>query len=386
MARRLLAVSVGWIGISLVADAVPSVLLPYRVASDGGDATAVGLISLVGVLLAAGLQPAAGALSDRTGRAPVAIAGVALAASGLGLFLVPGAAIVGAFLALAGVSVAQAAQQALLPDRVPAETRGTAGGLKGFFDVGGAFVGFAMLAGLMAAGRVDLAVVGMALGLAAAVCGGLLMLRGQRSGMHEASPAPTPRASLTRLVVARFAFLFGIYGVGRFLLLFVADRAGLSSEAAAAAASVLFAVIALATAVASLPSGWLADRIGRRGPMAAGGVVAAMGIGLLATATSVEAMLLPGALMALGTALFGAASWAALSDAVPAPEAGRLLGIANLGTAAAAAAAGLLGPLVDAAGFGPAFAAAALATVVGGSIPLIGVGRIRIGTARVVAG
>jgi hypothetical protein len=55
-----------------------------------------------------------------------------------------------------------------------------------------------------------------------------------------------------------------------------------------------------------------------------------------------------GALMALGSAAFNAGSWAALADLTAAPGAGRLLGLANLGTAGAAAMAGAFGPIIDA--------------------------------------
>jgi hypothetical protein len=51
--------------------------------------------------------------------------------------------------------------------------------------------------------------------------------------------------------------------------------------------------------------------------------------------------------MALGSAAIAAANWAYNADVAPADEAARFLGLANVGTAGAAAAAGLFGPLVD---------------------------------------
>jgi MFS family permease len=73
-----------------------------------------------------------------------------------------------------------------------------------------------------------------------------------------------------------------------------------------------------------------------------------------------------GAAMAVGTAAFGAGSWALQADLVDGEHAGRLLGIANFGTWGAAAAAGLLGPLIDAQGFGIALVLAAGTTLIGG--------------------
>jgi MFS family permease len=180
-------------------------------------------------------------------------------------------------------------------------------------------------------------------------------------------------AGLLPLVAARFFFLVGIYAVGRFLLLFVAERMGLRPDAAAEQAGTALALLAVITVVASLPSGWLADRVGRRALMLAGGAFAAVGIALLPAAGSMPAILAFGALMALGTAAFNAASWAALTDLTPRADAGRLLGLANFGTAGAAAAAGAFGLLIDAGNSGGAtngyllaFEIAAACTLLGG--------------------
>jgi MFS family permease len=79
-----------------------------------------------------------------------------------------------------------------------------------------------------------------------------------------------------------------------------------------------------------------------------------------------------GALLSLGSAFFSAGSWALLADLVPKDESARYFGLANLSTAGAAAAAGLFGPLMDAAGriapgsgYSVLFMAAALAFLAG---------------------
>lgn len=58
-------------------------------------------------------------------------------------------------------------------------------------------------------------------------------------------------------------------------------------------------------------------------------------------------MLVFGGLMSIGSAAFVTANWAMTTDVVPAARAGRLLGLANVGTAGAAAVAGLFGPVAD---------------------------------------
>ena len=181
MTRTLLGVSVGWLGISLVADGLPALLLPYQLASDGApDATALGLITLLALGVAAAIQPLAGHLADRVGRLPIAAAGTFIGIIGLGLLLQPGAALAGTVLALAGVSVAQAGQQALLPDLVPPAMRGRGGGLKSAFDVAGAFIGFVILAALLGNGDPGAAV--GALGMALVASFGLTALLLGRGG------------------------------------------------------------------------------------------------------------------------------------------------------------------------------------------------------------
>jgi MFS family permease len=190
------------------------------------------------------------------------------------------------------------------------------------------------------------------------------------AAVRRAQPAVEPSGSFLRVVVARFLFLLGIYAVGRFLLFFVAERFDLSPGAAAAEAGTALALLAGVTVVASLPAGWLADRLGRRAMMVGGGLIGGAGIALVAMAGSTIALLAAGSLMAIGSAAFGSASWALLADLSPAPRAGGLLGVANLGTAGAAAAAGGFGALIDMAGFGAAFGLAATCSVAGAIVAL----------------
>jgi MFS family permease len=379
---RLVAVSVGWLGISMIADGVPTILLPHQLLSAGEEgATMLGLISLVALAGAAAVQPLAGRLSDTIGRWPVVAAGVGLAVAGL--VLLTAAALPGAVLAMVGISVAQAGYQPLLPDLVPVRRRGAASGLKSALDVAGATAGFLLLAALLAEGAATTAIVVLAAALAVPFGIAYLLLRDgtTRGGPSNPSSLDMSRLlngvppSLVRLVAARFLFLLGIFGVGRFVLLFIGDRLNLGPDAAASQAGIALGALALITVAASVPAGWVADRVGRRGVMLGGGVLAGVGIGLLPTAGSVAMVLAFGSLMALGSAAFSAASWAALTDMTPSADAGRLLGLANLGTAGAAAAAGAFGVLIDAGnagggqlGYALAFGLAAASAVVGGSL------------------
>ena len=384
MTRRIVAVSLGWLGISMISDAVPALLLPHQLLVRGqADATSLGLITLIAIALAAAIQPLAGRWSDSVGRWPVISVGVAVAVLGLGLMLAPETAVAGAVVSLLGVSVAQAGHQPLLPQLVPTQLRGRAAGVKSALDVAGATIGFLLLAALLGSGASIAAIVLLASLLAVPFVIAYAILprtgtepSGASRGIRDAYRlgATIPRGLLA-LVFARFLFLLGIFAVGRFLLLFVAQRSGLDAHAAAEQAGSALAVLALITVAASVPSGWLADRFGRRALMLAGGFVAGIGIGLVPVAGSIELVLAVGALLALGSAAFNAASWAALTDLTASRDAGRLLGLANVGTAGAAAAAGAFGLLIDAGNAGGAsngylfaFEVAAVCTMAGGML------------------
>lgn len=388
--RTLIGISVFWLALSILSDGINTLVLPavlMGLVDESRQATALGLISFTGLLAAMLVQPPAGAWSDRLrprfGRRGALAAGLlltllALAVLGLGAGLWWMTA--GYVLALAASSVAQAAQQGFLPDLVPPAQRGRASGWKMFMDLSGAMLGFVLLGQVIQSGgaRLGLLVIGAALVLAFVLT--LLLVREPRTPGQVASPGRARLADVygldlrrhrhfARLVLARFLFLTGTYAVGRFLLFFVAERLGLDPGSAASQAGGLLAALSLMTVIFALPAGWAADRIGRAPVMVFGALSSAAGTLLLAAAYSSAAILAGGALMAVGSAAFSSASWALTADLVPQDQAGRFFGLANIGAAGAAAAAGLFGPLVDAAnalqagsGYGVLMVAASLVT------------------------
>jgi MFS family permease len=199
---------------------------------------------------------------------------------------------------------------------------------------------------------------------------------------RQPGPIPTRPVALVRafrldlrqhrafvwVVLSRFCFLLGTYAVGRFLLLFVANRLGLEADLAARQAGVLLAALTLLTAAAGLPAGWLVDRLGHRPLMLFGAGCSALGALLLTSASSPPQILLYGGMMALGSAAFASANWALATSLAPPHEAARFIGLLNVGTAGGAAVAGLFGPVVDWAnhlnpgtGYSALFVAASLA-------------------------
>ncbi len=375
--RTLVGISVFWLGLSVLGDAFTGIVLAQRVAAlaePAALASALGLIASVGLLAGMLVQPVAGAVSDalrpRIGRGGQVLAGAILVVPALAAFAVAGdlASLAIAFvLVQVAASVAQAAQQGYLPDQVGQRWRGRAAGLKGLADLGGAFIGFLVLGLLLTGGEATPAVVATGLLLVGTAIAAVLLVRehrGQRGGglRHEGWSPPNAfvppigsldvhrRSAFLRIVGGRFLFLLGTFVVGRFLLLFVAERLGVPPAAAGDETGALLAALTLIGAVAAVPTGWLADRIGRVATMVAGGAASAGGAALLLGAGSLAEMLACGALMAIGSAAFAGANWAITADIAPPGASAGFYGLANVGTAGAAMAAGLLAPAMDLAG------------------------------------
>lgn len=388
--RQVIGTGVAWIPLAFLVDGVTMLLLPVRLSGSDGTATMLGLVSFIGLSAAVVVQPLAGALSDRiranVDRRMFMLVAALPAVGGLWLIVGPTAltlAAIGYVVLQAGASALQAAVQALIPEHVPAAVRGRAAGWKTTFDVGGAFLAFAVFGLLLADGSLVTAAALTTGVLAVALLLVWALLPSRTGATHEAverfwtsdepetfSPASRWPAAFGRLVAARFLFLVGAFGVSRFLLLLVAERLGIDPSRAADEAGGLLALLAMVTIVAAVPMGRLADRRGRVPVMTLGVMLSTVGILALIPSAGVPGLLIGGSLMSAGTAAFVTANWAALTDLATVPSAGRLMGIANIGTGGAAASAGLLGPLVDVAGFGPTLMVAAAATMLG-LLPLL---------------
>ena len=388
--RLLLGISIFWLALSVLFDGINTLVLPVQLSGLGSQknqATLLGLLTFIGLLAGALIQPVAGAFSDRLyprlGRRGYIGIGLGLSLFSLFLFATI-RSLIGVMVSYLAVqvsaSIAQAGQQGLIPDLVDEDHRGLASGFKGFMDLAGAMLGFVLLGQFLGSGKpgLSLGMIGVILVLAYLVA--ILLTpedRPKREKIAKTNAIPLKKvfrldlrehAAFIRLVLARFLFLLGIYATGRFLLLFVADRLGLPESQAAEQAGNLLAGLALITILASPFAGWLADRIGRTYLMIAGALLSALSALLLIWAHTTGQILLFGGLMSLGSAAFAGGSWALLADLVPKNEPARFFGLANFSTAGSAAAAGLFGPIIDGAnrispgtGFSVLFLAAALA-------------------------
>ncbi|MCK4471923.1 MAG: MFS transporter, partial [Anaerolineae bacterium] len=154
--------------------------------------------------------------------------------------------------------------------------------------------------------------------------------------------------SFTWWVVNRLAFLIGTTNLSGFAVYFLQGRLGLEGEAAAGPASQLMMVVGILILLCALPSGWLADRIGRKRLVAISGVAAAVGTLVLVLAPSMTVIYVGGCIIGAATGMFFTTNWALGTDVVPKEEAGRYLGISNLaGAGAGAVGAYIGGPIAD---------------------------------------
>lgn len=386
--RLLFGISLFWLALSVLSDGMSTLLLPERVLILGESdqqATVLGLLSFAGLLAGTLVQPVAGTWSDLTmprwGRRGILLIGSSATMMALLVFGFSqgfsGVAL-GYVLVQLCTGIIQAAQQGFIPDQVPPADRGLASGMKSMMDIGGATLGFVFIGQLLSAGMfTEIIYICVSLILAALLLTKILVK--EKPPEATGSPITWPGWNPFRLdmryhkrfvwlVVSRFFFLLGTYAVGRFLLLFVAERLNLPPGVAAQQSGQLLAGLAFITFLVAPAAGWAADRFGRLPLMLFGAIVSGIGVLAYIFAVSLGQLVFFGGLLSLGSAAFISANWAMTADVVPKSEAARYFGLANVGTGGAAAAAGLFGLLVDGvnrsipgAGFTALFIAAAAA-------------------------
>ncbi|MGQ9517154.1 MAG: MFS transporter [Anaerolineae bacterium] len=359
-----------WFGLTFLWNSMHSIILPavlLEFVPEHHKATALGMLTFTGLMLAMLIQPFSGALSDYTSsrwgrRRPWIAAG---AAGALLSLLAVGFS--HSFLALAvgyGLlqftsNLAHGPLQGLIPDLVPTARHGTASGAKNILDLAG-FIAGAMTAGYF----VDRGESRLALAVIAGVL--IAMLACTLYGVRE-PPASAERLSLGQLfrralrrayyfdvrrypayawlLAARFCVLAGIYGVQSFGQYFIRDV--LRSPNPAGATAALMTTIGVGVALLVYPAGYLSDRLGRRWWNIISAVLCGLGVLLLLRVQVMGDVYLAGAILGTGLGAFLSVNWALATDLVPPEEAGKYLGLSNFATAGAGAVARLTGPLVD---------------------------------------
>jgi len=159
--------------------------------------------------------------------------------------------------------------------------------------------------------------------------------------------------SFTWWVVNRLAFLVASNNLAIFMLYFLQERfPDLQAEKAAGPASRTIMFVGISILLTALPSGWLADRFGKKPLIALSGILATIGTFTVILIPSLNATYVGGCFVGAAIGPFYSANWALGTDIVPQERAGHYLGISNLaGAGAGAIGAYIGGPIADQSGY-----------------------------------
>lgn len=354
---QLLRLSVYWLGLIAVVQGI-GVILQERIKDLVPDPTiqytTLGIIQAAGVLIAVLVQPIAGSISDYTisrfgRRKPYILVGTLLDVVFLiGIATSNTVLAVGAFVVLLQFSAnfAQGPFQGYVPDLIPPAQVGLASGLVGLFTVLGVVVGTALASLGLAMG--DFTIPTIALGLIELVTmlslffrldeGRAAKDRGGRSWTSVAIEAWGRDVLRERSFMFLVASRFFVLGGGAFLIGLLVpylERAqGITDpDARALLILVTTGIVALCTAISTIPAARLGDRYGRKRVIYVACLIAGVGMAMCALAPAVPIFIFGAILMGVGTGSFLAVDWALMTEIIPKDSSGRYMGISNVATA-----------------------------------------------------
>jgi MFS family permease len=110
-------------------------------------------------------------------------------------------------------------------------------------------------------------------------------------------------------------------------------------------------IVAVFTAIATIPSGILSNRFGRKPMIYLAAAAGSIGLLVAGLAPSPEILIVGATLIGIGSGTFVAVDWALLTDIIPKASSGRYMGMSNLAVGLAGPVAALLaGPIIDSVG------------------------------------
>lgn len=375
-------------GLSGVWTGVGSGILPFKVleALELGDIEvlgyaldkngALGLLSLLGLAMAAVMQLGAGALSDRDNRRGSRLP--YLFVGGIGLAIVTvlfgfATSFISLVIIILGMqffgNFGQGPANALIIDHVSPSRRGQAAGVLNLWRLLGAGIITVIVLQFMANyDYVDsrewlwYSIILMVVVLVLSIMWTVLALRPRsgfalpniRNGKHANGPSKTEtvkpgktsisRAYLAFLVALAFV-IAAMSSMQVYALFFLQDVVGLENPAKGA--DRLVVVIVLAAGLTVLPAGWFADRVGRDKLFLIAGFNGAIAATLLMFVSSIGPVLLIGILVGITIGLFLTLTWTVANDLVTRASAGKELGYTGIATLIGAAAARFAGVGID---------------------------------------
>ncbi|MFJ8444246.1 MFS transporter [Kitasatospora griseola] len=328
---------------------VGGVLLPLHIEhlDPAAKVANLGLVSGVAAIFATFFNPFAGALSDRSGRrnpwilggGVAAVAAMALLGSVNSVLLV----CIAWCLGQAAMNFYQAALTSVVPDRVPAERRGTASAAVGLGLPVGSTLGVLLASAFSDHFSTGYLLLGLLVALAAALFGGLA--REQRMPARQPAPLREQAAAflgVLRVPDFRWAFIgrallvLGYFAVVGYQLYILQDHISLPDGLSPASAiAILTPVSSVAMAVSTVVGGVLSDRLDRR-KLFVSLSAALSGLSLLIPVVSPTwpAMIVFSALNGLAFGCFMAVDTALVTMVLPkAEDAARDMGVLNIANA-----------------------------------------------------
>ena len=334
-----------------------SALTPILPGLSVGKGTAEAIIVNLGVIIAILVQPTVAAISDHTSsrigrRKPYIIVGTILDMVFLvGLYLAGAWIGVLVFYCLLQFSsnFAQGPFQGYMPDLVPAEQVGLASGLMGLMillGVGGGAILVAVAISLGDARYVIFPI--MAVELVTMLLTVTRVRDGRQGIPRQGRSWPRVAREAWGTDILRERSYLWLLGSRLFFLMtgttlvataffFMQDTFGLERGPAANLAGLAAILIVVFGALATVPSGRMSGRIGKKRMIYGSAVIGLIGMVLLALAPSTGLALAFAVPIGVASGIFLAVDWALMTDIIPKAESGRYMGISNVVTGSAGA-------------------------------------------------
>jgi MFS family permease len=318
--------------------AVLQVLLPNQIqdVDPVGKATHLGVLFAITSVFSTTVTPLSGALSDRTRsrfgrRTPWIVLGASI--GGGALILVPyahGMIAITATWLVASISLnsMQTPITTVIAERLAPSERGVAAGVVGAAMTGGVSAG-TVFGGLFANDmRFAYGVLGV--GIIAACIAFVVLNPESRTPLERPAPFrlgaflgsfwvnPRQHPDFAWAFFGRFTIYMGYQAVVTYLLYILEDHIGLSQAEANRMIARLASITFVALVVASVGSGWLSDRIGRRKPLVfVGALFMAAAVVAPLVAPSLAGMRVYAALIGIGYGAFMSVDLALMTQVLP---------------------------------------------------------------------
>ena len=370
--QKLLSMNLYWFGLSFLWNTLHPIVLPALLLNYVPEIkknTYLGLLTFVGLVLAMIVQPMAGSLSDHVHvqggkRRPFILLGTIFDLVVLLLFIFVDT-LTGIFLGYIALqissNIAHGPMQALIPDLVPDDQKGSASGIKNLMDVLGLIIASLVAGRLITPGASDhtpIFLVIMAVLLGSALI--TILTTKERGNGNRILVKENPTSfsikevlkidleknnTFKNLIVTRFIFLLGVYGIQTFAQYYIRDV--LAVDNAIKATGDVMAAIAAALVVCVLVSGYLSDKLGPVKLINFGMLVTAIGGFSLIFVNDINTVTILAGIIGGGMGFFLTSNWTLAVKLAPEGQAGKYLGLTNLATAGAGAIGRLEGPLID---------------------------------------